>query len=100
MGTLARYECIRRGDRAEIYSVILGSQEPEIPEGTSVLQRMLHLVHDGAGWPFMIGVESATLWGADLAEIIALPTLITIPDVAAAFFDSIAGNFSSADYVN
>jgi len=100
VGSQARFDCLRAVDDLEIFA---GDVDHTLPEGTgntSLAQRLMHLVHDGSGSPFHMIIEEATLFGVDISELADLGALLTIPDVAAAFFDSVAGNFCLVDHVN
>ena len=100
VGSQARFDCLRAVDSTEIFA---GDVDHTLPEGTgntSLAQRLMHLVHDAYTSPFHMVIEEATLFDTDISELADLGALITIPDVAVAFFDSVAGNFCLVDYVN
>lgn len=99
VGSRERFDCLRSGDRSDIFVGEVDPRQPEGDENTSLAQRLMHLIHDGTDAPFEMYLEAATLFDANLTEVTAIGTILTIPDVAVAFFDSIAGNFCIIDHV-
>ncbi|MCA9564502.1 MAG: hypothetical protein KC561_13490, partial [Myxococcales bacterium] len=100
IGTIERVQCLRQTDRSEILAGLVDHSAPEGPGNTSLGQRVMHLVHDGTYQRFDMVVSEATLFGSDISSLIDVGPLLTIEDVATAFFDSIAGNFCLYDAVN
>jgi hypothetical protein len=101
IGTMERFECIRAVDSSRIFSGVVDPSLPEGPGNTSLHQRLMHLVYDGAGESVELKIVALDLFGGDVSDIVeGLAPLVVIDDVAAAFFDSIAGNFCLENSVN
>lgn len=101
VGTRERFDCIRAADNAEIFAGHVDHLLPEGPGNTSLHQRSIHLLYDASGAPFDMIIEEVEVLGMDLSALIGdLGSLITIPDMAAAFLDSIVGEFCLEPFVN
>jgi hypothetical protein len=101
LGSEGRYDCLRAIDAFEIFSGDVDFDLPETDGNVSLHQRLLHLIYDAAGVPFSMEITHLDAFGFDLTSTATdLGPLLTIPDVGAAFLDSVAGNFCLQDYVN
>jgi hypothetical protein len=101
VGTPERFDCLRASNLDEILEGVVDHSRSELDDNVSLQQRLLHLIYDGTGVPYHMQIEQLEILGLDFTSLATdIGPLLTIPDVTAAFFDSIAGNLCLRDHIN